>query len=45
MIELIEKFKKVKIYEHEYANNYGGKGSRKGTKEYLFYCYNYKCVN
>jgi len=45
MIELIEKFKKVKIYEHEYANNYGGKGSRKGTKEYLFYCYNYEGVN
>lgn len=40
MIELIEKYKKVKVYENEYSNHYGGKGSRKGTKEYLFYCYN-----
>lgn len=40
MIQLIEKHKKVKIFEHEYQNHYGGKGSRKGTKEYLFYCYN-----
>lgn len=40
MIELIKKHKKVKVYEHEYQNHYGGKGSRKGTREYLFYCYN-----
>jgi len=40
MIELIKQFKKVKVYEQEYANHYGGKGSRKGTNEYLFYCYN-----
>jgi len=40
MIELIKKHKKVKVYEQEYQNHYGGKGSRKGTREYLFYCYN-----
>jgi adenine-specific DNA methylase len=40
MIMLIEKYKKVKVFEHEYHNHYGGKGSKKGTKEYLFYCYN-----
>ena len=40
MIDLIKKHKKVKVYEHEYQNHYGGKGSRKGTREYLFYCYN-----
>jgi adenine-specific DNA-methyltransferase len=40
MIELIKKHRKVKVYEHEYQNHYGGKGSRKGTREYLFYCYN-----
>ena len=40
MIELIERHKKVKVYECEYAHHYGGKGSRKGTSEYLFYCYN-----
>lgn len=40
MIELIKKHKKVKVYENEYSNHYGGKGSRKGTVEYLFYCYN-----
>lgn len=40
MIELIKKHKKVKVYENEYSNHYGGKGSRKGTIEYLFYCYN-----
>jgi len=39
MIELIKQFKKVKVYEQEYTNHYGGKGSRKGTSEYLFYCY------
>lgn len=40
MIEMIKKHKKVEVYEHEYQNHYGGKGSRKGTREYLFYCYN-----
>ncbi len=40
MIEMIKKYKQVKIFEYEYQNHYGGKGSRKGTKEYLFYCYN-----
>ena len=40
MIEIIKKHKKVKVYENEYSNHYGGKGSRKGTIEYLFYCYN-----
>lgn len=39
MIDLIGQYKKVKVFEHEYQNNYGGKGSKKGTKEYLFYCY------
>lgn len=39
MIDLIEQHKKVKVFEHEYQNHYGGKGSKKGTKEYLFYCY------
>jgi len=40
MIRLIEKHREVKVYEYEYQNHRGGKGSRKGTKEYLFYCYN-----
>jgi adenine-specific DNA-methyltransferase len=40
MIELIRKHKKVRVYENEYKNDYGGKGSRQGTKELLFYCYN-----
>lgn len=40
MIELIGKHKKVRVYDYEYANHYGGKGSRKGTREYLFYCHN-----
>lgn len=40
MVELIKKHKQVKIYEHEYQSHYGGKGSRKGTREYLFYCFN-----
>ncbi|MBW3020640.1 DNA adenine methylase [Candidatus Woesearchaeota archaeon] len=40
MIEMIEQYRSVKVYEYEYKNHYGGKGSRKGTKEYLFYCYN-----
>lgn len=39
IIDLISKHKKVKVFEHEYQNHYGGKGSKKGTKEYLFYCY------
>jgi len=39
MIDLINKYKKTKIFEYEYRNHYGGKGSKKGTKEYLFYCY------
>lgn len=39
MEDLITKFKKVKTFEYEYQNHYGGKGSRKGTKEYLFLCY------
>jgi len=37
--DLIKQFKKVKVFEHEYQNHYGGKGSRKGTREYLFLCY------
>jgi len=39
MVDLIGQYKKVKVFEHEYQNHYGGKGSKKGTKEYLFYCY------
>lgn len=39
MVEMITKYKKIKIHEYEYLNHYGGKGSRKGTKEYLFYCH------
>jgi adenine-specific DNA methylase len=39
MLSLIEQFKKVKVFEYEYQNHYGGKGSRKGTREFLFYCY------
>lgn len=39
MIGLISEYKKVKVFEYEYSNHYGGKGSRKGTREYLFYCY------
>lgn len=40
MIEMIQKHKKVEVFHYEYQNHYGGKGSKKGTKEYLFYCYN-----
>lgn len=40
MIDLIMKHKQVKVYEYEYQNHYGGKGSRKGTREYLFHCFN-----
>lgn len=39
MIGLIGQHKKVKVFEREYQNHYGGKGSKKGTREYLFYCY------
>ena len=39
MIDLISQHKKVKVFDREYQNPYGGKGSKKGTKEYLFYCY------
>jgi adenine-specific DNA-methyltransferase len=39
MLSLIKEYRDVKIFEYEYQNHYGGKGSRKGTKEYLFYCY------
>src|SRR5258708_20519313 len=39
MLNLIEKHRKVKVFEYEYQNHYGGKGSKKGTREYLFYCY------
>lgn len=40
MIDLIKKHKQVIVYEYEYQNHYGGKGSRKGTQEFLFYCFN-----
>ncbi|HQG58734.1 MAG TPA: DNA adenine methylase [bacterium] len=39
MIKLIKEYKHVNLFEYEYLNHYGGKGSKKGTKEYLFYCY------
>lgn len=39
MENLIRQFKRVQTFEYEYQNNYGGKGSRKGTREYLFLCY------
>ena len=39
MEDLIKRFKQVKVFENEYQNHYGGKGSRKGTREYLFLCY------
>ena len=39
LINLIKPYRKVEIFENEYQNHYGGKGSRKGTKEYLFFCY------
>ncbi len=39
MLSLIEKHRKVKVFEYEYQNHYGGKGSKKGTREYLFLCY------
>ena len=39
MMSLIKQFRKVELFEYEYQNHYGGKGTRKGTKEYLFLCY------
>jgi adenine-specific DNA methylase len=39
MLSLIEQFRKIEVFEYEYQNHYGGRGSRKGTREYLFYCY------
>ena len=36
---LIKPYRKTEIFENEYQNHYGGRGSRKGTKEYLFLCY------
>jgi len=39
MEDLIKEHRKVKVFEYEYQNHYGGKGSRKGTREYLFLCY------
>ena len=39
MTSLIKQYRRVELFEHEYKNHYGGKGSRKGTKEYLFLCY------
>lgn len=37
--DLISQYRKVKTFEHEYQNHYGGKGSCQGTREYLFLCY------
>ena len=37
-IEMLCKHKKVRIEYKEYLNNYGGKGSVKGSKEILFIC-------
>lgn len=37
--DLIKQYKKVELFEHEYQNHYGGRGSRKGTREYLFLCH------
>jgi len=39
MLGMIGQYKKVKVFEYAYQNHYGGRGSRRGTKEYLFYCY------
>lgn len=39
MLTLIRTHKKVKVFEYEYQNHHGGKGTRKGTREYLFFCY------
>ena len=39
LISLMKPHRKVEIFENEYKNHYGGRGSRRGTKEYLFLCY------
>ena len=39
MEDLIRSFRQVKVFEYEYQNHYGGRDSRKGTKEYLFLGY------
>lgn len=39
MINLLSQYKKVEVVHYEYENNYGGKGSKKGTHEYLFFCH------
>ncbi len=39
MTNIIQQYRKTKVFENEYQNHYGGKGSRKGTREYLFLCY------
>ena len=36
ILELISRHRRVKVFDYEYQNDYGGKGSRKGTKEFLF---------
>lgn len=36
LLELIGRHRRVKVFDYEYQNDYGGKGSRKGTKEFLF---------
>lgn len=38
MIEMISKYKKVKVADKEYLNGVAGKGSVKGSKELLFIC-------
>ena len=37
--DLVKQYRNIKTFSYEYQNHYGGKGSRKGTKEYLFLCY------
>ena len=39
MTNIIQQYRKTTVFENEYQNHYGGKGSRKGTREYLFLCY------
>jgi len=36
ILELIARHRRVKVLDYEYQNDYGGKGTRKGTKEFLF---------
>ncbi len=36
--KILEKYKKVNIYQKTYQNSVGGKGSVKGSKEVLFVC-------